>query len=62
LYAKSFENSRRCISQDGEITAEGAETVRNVLAAFDPTIGSDKIDIKATYDNSFVKKAAGAGK
>jgi NitT/TauT family transport system substrate-binding protein len=60
-YAKAFENSRRCISQNGEITAQGAETVRNVLAAFDPSIATAKIDLAATYDNSYVKKAAGVG-
>jgi NitT/TauT family transport system substrate-binding protein len=62
LYAKAFENSRRCIAQNGEITAEGAETVRNVLAAFDPTIATAKFDMGATYDNSYVKKASEVAK
>ena len=59
LYAKAIDNSRRCIAQNGEITAEGADTVRKVLSAFDPTVGSSKIDINATYDNSFARKAVG---
>jgi NitT/TauT family transport system substrate-binding protein len=58
LYARAFENSRRCISQTGVLSDEGAQTVRDVLTAFEPSIGSAKIDIKATYDNSFAKKAA----
>jgi NitT/TauT family transport system substrate-binding protein len=57
LYAKGFENSRRCLSQTGLIQPEGAKTVRDVLAAFDPAIGSAKIDLEATYDNSFAQKA-----
>jgi NitT/TauT family transport system substrate-binding protein len=58
LYAKAFENSRRCISQDGQISAQGAQTVRDVLAAFDPAVASAKIDLATTYDNRFVKNAA----
>jgi NitT/TauT family transport system substrate-binding protein len=58
LYAEAFTNSRRCIAQNGEITAKGAQTVRDVLAAFDPTVASAKIDLAATYDNRFVRKAA----
>jgi NitT/TauT family transport system substrate-binding protein len=58
LYERAFENSRRCLSQDGTISAKGAETVRDVLAAFDANIAKAKIDLAATYDNSFVKKAA----
>ena len=58
LYAEAFTNSRRCIAQNGEITAKGAQTVREVLAAFDPAVASAKIDLASTYDNRFVKKAA----
>jgi NitT/TauT family transport system substrate-binding protein len=59
LYAEAFKNSRRCIAQNGEITAKGAQTVRDVLSAFDPTVASATIDLKTTYDNRFVDKAAG---
>lgn len=58
LYAEAFTNSRRCIAQNGEITPKGAETVHQVLAAFDPAVAAAKIDLAATYDNRFVKKAA----
>jgi NitT/TauT family transport system substrate-binding protein len=58
LYAKAFENSRRCISRTGVVSDDGARTVRDVLAAFDPTIGAAHIDLASTYDNRYVKKAA----
>jgi NitT/TauT family transport system substrate-binding protein len=58
LYADAFTNSRRCIAQNGEITAKGAQTVRDVLSAFDPTVASARIDLTSTYDNRFVEKAA----
>jgi NitT/TauT family transport system substrate-binding protein len=58
LYAEAFTNSRRCIAQNGEITPKGAQTVREVLAAFDPSVASAKIDLATTYDNRFVRKAA----
>ena len=59
LYAEAFRNSRRCIAQNGEITPKGAQTVKDVLSAFDPTVASAKIDLATTYDNHFVEKAAG---
>jgi NitT/TauT family transport system substrate-binding protein len=58
LYAEAFTNSRRCIAQNGQITPKGAQTVHEVLAAFDPAVASAKIDLASTYDNRFVKKAA----
>jgi NitT/TauT family transport system substrate-binding protein len=58
LYADAFTNSRRCIAQNGEITAKGAQTVRDVLSAFDPNVAAAKIDLSSTYDNRFVEKAA----
>jgi NitT/TauT family transport system substrate-binding protein len=58
LFAKGFENSRRCLSQTGEISDEGAKTVSDVLNAFDPTVAAANIDLKSTYDNSFAEKAA----
>jgi NitT/TauT family transport system substrate-binding protein len=60
LYAKAFESSRHCLSQTGVIDADGARTVRDVLAAFDPTIAAAHIDLSATYDNRYVKAAGAA--
>jgi NitT/TauT family transport system substrate-binding protein len=58
LYMKSFAGSRGCISQTGMITPEGSSKVLEVLSAFEPAVRSAKIDMAATYDNSFVEKAA----
>jgi NitT/TauT family transport system substrate-binding protein len=58
LYKKSFQGSRGCISQTGLITAEGAAKVLEVLSAFEPNVRAAKIDMAATYDNSFAEKAA----
>ncbi|ACL57238.1 ABC transporter substrate-binding protein [Methylobacterium nodulans] len=58
LYAKAFQNSRRCISQTGQLSAEGARTVKEVLAAFEPSVAKAAINLEATYDNSFVQRAA----
>jgi NitT/TauT family transport system substrate-binding protein len=60
LYAKAFESSRHCLSQTGVIDADGARTVRDVLAAFDPTIAAAHIDLSTTYDNRYVKAAGAA--
>jgi NitT/TauT family transport system substrate-binding protein len=58
VFAKAYSAMRGCISKDGMMTDEATRTVRDVLAAFDPEIAAAKIDLKATYDNSFVEKAA----
>lgn len=58
VYAKAFESSRRCISKTGEISAEGAATVRRVLDTFDPNVKAAAIDVASTYDNAFARKAA----
>ena len=58
LYVKAYENSRRCISRDGMLTEQGTNTVREVLSAFEPSVAAAKIDMAATYDNSYAKKAA----
>ena len=54
---------RRCLSHDGMMVAQSAALVRDVLAAFDPTIADAKIDLDATCDNRFVQTyAAKAGR
>jgi len=57
VFVKAYSNMRRCLSRDGLMTDEAARTVRDVLGAFDPAIAAAKIDLGATYDNSFVQKA-----
>jgi NitT/TauT family transport system substrate-binding protein len=57
VFTKAYTNMQRCLSTDGLMSDTAAKTVRNVLAAFDPTIGTASIDLDATYDNSFAQKA-----
>jgi NitT/TauT family transport system substrate-binding protein len=45
-------------SRDGRFSREAADTAYTVLKAFDPDVGSAKIDVTATYTNAFVEKAA----
>jgi NitT/TauT family transport system substrate-binding protein len=58
VFAKAYTNMRACLSRDGVMTDEAAQTVRNVLAAFDPAIAAARIDLDATYDNRYVQQAA----
>ncbi|WP_443103644.1 ABC transporter substrate-binding protein [Bordetella sp. H567] len=56
IFAQAFTNMRACLSSDGVMTDEAAQTVRNVLAAFDPAIAAANIDLDATYTNRYVQK------
>jgi NitT/TauT family transport system substrate-binding protein len=58
VFAKAYSAMRGCISQDGMMTDEATKTVRDVIAAFDPEVAAATIDLKATYDNRYVEKAA----
>jgi NitT/TauT family transport system substrate-binding protein len=57
LYMNAFKKMRDALSPDGRMTAEGAKTVYDVLAAFLPNVKGAKIDLAATYDNRFVEQA-----
>ncbi|MBY3307613.1 ABC transporter substrate-binding protein [Rhizobium laguerreae] len=57
VFSRAFTNMRRCLSTNGLMSDTAAKTVRDVLAAFDPTIGTADIDLDATYDNSFAQRA-----
>ena len=57
LYISAFVKMRESLSPDGRMTAQGAQTVYNVLAGFMPEIKSAKVDLAGTYDNRFVEKA-----
>jgi NitT/TauT family transport system substrate-binding protein len=56
LYAQSIEKSLPMYSRDGRFAHDAAETAYGVLKAFDPDVGSAKIDVSATYTNAFVEK------
>ena len=57
LFVRAYGKLQRCLSRDGVLTEAAVRTVHDVLAAFDPAIAAARIDLGATYDNSFVEKA-----
>jgi NitT/TauT family transport system substrate-binding protein len=56
VYVQSIKNSLPMYSRDGRFDREAGETAYAVLKAFDPAVGSAKIDVPATYTNVFVEK------
>ena len=58
LYQQSIKTSLPMYSRDGRFSRDAAETAYAVLKAFDPDVGSAKVDVAATYTNAFVEKAA----
>jgi NitT/TauT family transport system substrate-binding protein len=58
VFVKAFSKMRGCLSKDGLLASDAPQTVRAVLAAFDPGVAAAHIDLRATYDNSFAQKAA----
>nr|WP_260858235.1 ABC transporter substrate-binding protein [Paraburkholderia sp. BCC1885] len=57
VFVKAYSNMHQCLSQDGLMADDAPKTVRNVLAAFDPSVAAANIDLRATYDNSYVERA-----
>jgi NitT/TauT family transport system substrate-binding protein len=57
VFVQAYSNMHQCLSQDGLMAADAPKTVRNVLAAFDPTVAAANIDLSTTYDNSYVQRA-----
>src|SRR5262249_50739664 len=53
LYQQSIETSLPMYSRDGRFSRDAADTAYAVLKAFDPEVGSAKIDVAATYTNAF---------
>ncbi len=49
----AFTRNRDAFQHDGQVTPEMAETVRRMLASFDPAIAAAKIDLSATYTGRF---------
>jgi NitT/TauT family transport system substrate-binding protein len=60
LYARSIKNSLPMYSPDGRFSREGAETSYKVLKEFDATVRDARIDVGASYTDSFVEKALAA--
>ena len=57
LYLASFDKVREAISLDGIISEEGARTALRAMAAFEPGIKADRIDLSKTYTNEFSRRA-----
>ncbi|HSS69150.1 MAG TPA: ABC transporter substrate-binding protein [Casimicrobiaceae bacterium] len=57
LYIASYIKFKSAISPDGLFTQEGAENTLKFLAAFNPAVKPADINLKQTFDNSYVQKA-----
>ena len=57
LYRAMIESNRGRVSADGRITSEAAQITYRNLATFEDSLKNAKIDLAATYDNSFVDRA-----
>jgi NitT/TauT family transport system substrate-binding protein len=58
LYKEALLKNMIGFSESGELSMKAAENVYKVLAKFEPSVmAAGKIDLNATFDNSFVKKA-----
>lgn len=63
LYLAAFEKSRGTYSKDGLIPQAGAQSLYDVLRSFDPAVkAAPALDIRGTYDNTFVQKALAAAR
>ena len=59
-YAKMVELNRGAFSKDGRIDLKAAENTYRALAAHEEVLKNAKVDLKETFDNTFVDKAAAA--
>lgn len=57
LYLAAFERARESFSPDGLLPAEGARTALRAVAAFDPTLRPERVDLARAYTNVFVQRA-----
>jgi NitT/TauT family transport system substrate-binding protein len=57
LYRGSLMKNKEAFSPDGRFSMEGAQNVHKVLAQFVPEVQKAKIDLAATFDNSFAERA-----
>jgi NitT/TauT family transport system substrate-binding protein len=59
LYARAVKASREMYSQTGVIAEKGMQNAYQLLAQFDPELKGAKVDLAKTFDDRFVRKAAG---
>jgi NitT/TauT family transport system substrate-binding protein len=57
LYRGSLLKNKEGFSPDGRFSMEGAQNVHRVLQQFVPEVQKAKIDLAATFDNSFADRA-----
>ncbi|MGH8673721.1 MAG: ABC transporter substrate-binding protein [Burkholderiales bacterium] len=57
LYLFSFDRVKEAISPDGMISDTGARATVKSLAAFDPAVKAEEIELQKTYTNEFAKRA-----
>jgi NitT/TauT family transport system substrate-binding protein len=60
LYMKAVAASRAMYSKDGIVGAKGMQNAYDMLAQFDAELKAAKVDLSKTFDDRFVKKAAGS--
>ena len=59
LYLRAVKNSLESYSRTGIVPVGGQESVLDMLRKLDPEFANATIDLAATFDASFVKRAAG---
>jgi NitT/TauT family transport system substrate-binding protein len=59
LYISAFNASRPMYSKTGVIPAKGMQNANEMLVLFDQEVADAKVDMSKTFDDRFVKKAAG---
>jgi hypothetical protein len=52
-----IENNRTRVSPDGRITRDAADITYRNLVTYEDTMKNAKIDLAATYDNTFIDRA-----
>ncbi len=60
LYLRAVKASKETYSRTGIISADGMQSAHDMLAKFDPELADAKVDLKKTFVDTFVKKAAGS--
>jgi NitT/TauT family transport system substrate-binding protein len=58
LYIKAVQNSLESYSRTGIVAPVGMNSVMDMLKALDPELKDAKVDLAATFDDRFVKKAS----
>ncbi len=57
IYEKAFANVRETISPDGIMPADGPANCLKFLAAGDPKLDANKINLAETWTNEFAQRA-----